>query len=452
MSNDIAGKVAWVTGASSGLGHRFAQVLAGAGAIVALSARRTDRLEALAAEIATAGGRALAVPLDMAEVPAIYEAAARIERELGPIDILVNNAGLSRQARLEAFTEADYDAVLDVDLKGPFFAAQAAARQMIAHTRPGADRQHRLRRRIPRARASGGAYSVAKAGLVSLTRCQAREWGRHGINANAICPGYIRTEMGGDFWETEGAARLIASLPRKRLGEPRDLDGLLLLLCSFEASRFINGTAMVAERAGRWCELHLLRATARGGAVERVEHFHRAHADLARRGIERRTAETEIDQHVERRGAGVFGVVLRDRRDDVLPVAPAQFQAGALHIQQQHPRRPEQPQVELEAAMLRHGRGTRNRRRGAAHEAQRGGIVVIDAGGRGHGERKHRLRLQVGDAEQQAERMHKLAPAIAAGTRRIGPGRGWRAKHVLRGLAASAGRRTGHRAARPCAA
>ncbi len=246
MSSDIAGKVAWVTGASSGLGHRFAQVLADAGAKVALSARRVDRLEALAGEITAARGRALVVPLDMADVKAIGAAAARIEAELGPIDILVNNAGLSRQSRLETFTEEDYDAVLDVDLKGPFFAAQAAARQMIAHRRQG---------RIVniasvaafRALGHQAAYSVAKAGLVSLTRCQAREWGRHGINANAICPGYIRTEMGGDFWETEGAAKLIASLPRRRLGEPRDLDGLLLLLCSFEASRFINGAAMVAD-------------------------------------------------------------------------------------------------------------------------------------------------------------------------------------------------------------
>ena len=246
MSGDIAGKVAWVTGASSGLGHRFAQVLAEAGAVVALSARRTDRLAHLAGEIAASGGRALAVPLDVADIAAIGDAAARIGRELGPIDILVNNAGVSRQARLEDFTEADYDAVLDTDLKAAFFAAQAAARQMIAHGRPG---------RIVniasvaafRALGHQAPYSMAKAGLVAMTRCQAREWGRHGINANAICPGYIRTEIGGAFWETEAGAKLVAALPRKRMGTPADLDGLLLLLCSGEASRFINGTAMVAD-------------------------------------------------------------------------------------------------------------------------------------------------------------------------------------------------------------
>ena len=246
MTADIAGKVAWVTGASSGLGHRFAQVLAAEGAVVALSARRADRLAALAAEIAQHGGRAEVLPLDVSDVAAIQATAAKIEQLLGPIDILVNNAGTSRQARLEDFSEADYDAVMDIDLKAQFFAAQAAARQMIAHKREG---------RIVniasvaafRALGQQAPYSMAKAGLVALTRSQAREWGRHGINANAICPGYIRTEIGGEFWETEAGARLIASLPRKRMGQPRDLDALLLLLCSGEAARFINGAAMVAD-------------------------------------------------------------------------------------------------------------------------------------------------------------------------------------------------------------
>ncbi len=246
MSGDITGKVAWVTGASSGLGRRFAEVLAAAGAQVAVSARRVERLEALAGDIAAAGGRALVVPADLSDVAQIRAAAARIEAELGPIDILVNNAGISRQARLEAFSEADYDAVLDTNLKGPFFAAQAAAQQMIRHQRAG---------RIVnigsvasfRALGQQSAYSIAKAGLAMMTQCMAREWGRHGINTNAICPGYVGTEIAGDFWETEGGRKLLATLPRQRLGEPRDLDGLLLLLCAGEASRFINGAAMVAD-------------------------------------------------------------------------------------------------------------------------------------------------------------------------------------------------------------
>ena len=246
MSTDIAGKIAWVTGASSGLGERFSRVLAAEGAVVALSARRVERLQALAAEIAAAGGRALVVPMDATDVQKIQAAAARIEAELGVVDILVNNAGISRQARIGSFTEADFDAVLDTNLKGPFFVAQAAARQMIAAKRPG---------RIVniasvasfRTLGHQAPYSIAKAGLEMMTRCMAREWGRHGINTNAICPGYIRTEIAGDFWETEPGAKLIAALPRRRLGEPRDLDALLLLLCSGEASQFINGAAMIAD-------------------------------------------------------------------------------------------------------------------------------------------------------------------------------------------------------------
>ncbi len=244
--SDFAGKIAWVTGASSGLGERFARVLAEAGAIVALSARRVERLDALAGEIAVAGGRALAVPMDATRVADIQAAAGRIEAELGGIDILVNNAGISRQARLEAVTEADFDAVLDTNLKGPFFVAQAAARQMLAHKRGG-----RIVNigSVASFRTIGhqAAYAMSKAGIEMMTRCMAREWGRHGINTNAICPGYIRTEIGGEFWETEAGAKLVASLPRRRLGEPRDLDALLLLLCGGEAARFINGAAMVAD-------------------------------------------------------------------------------------------------------------------------------------------------------------------------------------------------------------
>jgi NAD(P)-dependent dehydrogenase (short-subunit alcohol dehydrogenase family) len=244
--SDIAGRIAWVTGASSGLGERFSRVLAEAGAVVALSARRVERLEILAAEISAAGGQALVVPMDATRVAEIRAAAERIEADLGAIEILVNNAGISRQARLEAVTEDDYDAVLDTNLKGPFFVAQAAARQMLRHQRGG---------RIVnigsvasfRTIGQQAPYAMAKAGIAMMTQCMAREWGRHGINTNAICPGYIRTEIGGEFWDTEAGAKLVASLPRRRLGEPRDLDALLLLLCGGEAARFINGAAMVAD-------------------------------------------------------------------------------------------------------------------------------------------------------------------------------------------------------------
>jgi NAD(P)-dependent dehydrogenase (short-subunit alcohol dehydrogenase family) len=246
MNTDIAGRVALVTGASSGLGTRFARVLAAEGARLAIAARRADRLEGLAAELCAAGATVLTVPLDIASVPAIRAAAETVRERLGPIEILVNNAGISRQARIEAIEEADYDAVLDTNLKGAFFMAQAVARQMIAAGIAG---------RIvniasiagQRAIAQLSTYGMSKAALIQMTHQMAREWGRHGINTNAICPGYIATEMAADFLATEAGQRWVQSLPRRRMGEPHDLDGVLLLLCSGEAARFLNGAIIAAD-------------------------------------------------------------------------------------------------------------------------------------------------------------------------------------------------------------
>jgi NAD(P)-dependent dehydrogenase (short-subunit alcohol dehydrogenase family) len=242
----IAGRVAFVTGASSGLGARFARVLAASGARLVLAARREDRLAALAQELRADGAEAITVPLDVAQTSSIREAAARAEAEIGPIAILVNNAGISRQARLEEVTEDDYDDVMDTNLKGAFFMAQAAARQMIAHHIEG--RIVNIAS-IAGLRALGqlGTYSMSKAAMVQMTHSMAREWGRHGINTNAICPGYIATEISADFVGTEGGRKLLASLPRRRLGEARDLDGLLLLLCSGEPARFLNGSVIAAD-------------------------------------------------------------------------------------------------------------------------------------------------------------------------------------------------------------
>lgn len=242
----IAGRVALVTGASSGLGARFARVLAASGARLVLAARREDRLQALAAELRADGAEAVTVALDVSSTASITAAAAFAEKRLGPIGILVNNAGISRQARLEDVTEEDYDDVMGTNLKGAFFMAQAAARQMMAH---------RIEGRIVNIASIAGlralgqlsTYSMSKAAMVQMTKSMAREWGRHGINTNAICPGYIATEISADFVETDGGRKLLASLPRRRLGEPRDLDGLLLLLCAGEPARFLNGSVIAAD-------------------------------------------------------------------------------------------------------------------------------------------------------------------------------------------------------------
>ncbi len=242
----IAGRVAFVTGASSGLGAQFARVLAASGARLVLAARREDRLVALAEELRADGAEAVTVQLDVASHASIQKAAHAAERLLGPIEILVNNAGISRQARLEDVTEHDYDDVMHTNLKGAFFMAQAAARQMIAHKIPG--RIVNIAS-IAGLRALGqlSTYSMSKAAVVQMTKSMAREWGRHGINTNAICPGYIATEISADFVETDAGRRLLSSLPRKRLGEPRDLDGVLLLLCADEPARFLNGAIIAAD-------------------------------------------------------------------------------------------------------------------------------------------------------------------------------------------------------------
>jgi NAD(P)-dependent dehydrogenase (short-subunit alcohol dehydrogenase family) len=241
----LKGKVAVVTGASSGLGERFATILSGAGATVALTARRTDRLEALAGNIRAAGGTAITVRLDVKEQPNIEAAFAEITSQLGGVDILVNNSGVSKQARITETAPEDFDFVMNTNVKGAFFVAQAAAKDMIARKAPG--------RIINIASVAGlrvlsqlSVYCMSKAAVVQMTKAMALEWARYGINTNAICPGYIETEINRDHWSTPGGQKLVEMLPRRRVGEPQDLDGLLLLLASGEA-RFINGAVIAAD-------------------------------------------------------------------------------------------------------------------------------------------------------------------------------------------------------------
>jgi len=241
----LDGKVALVTGASSGLGHRFASVLAAAGASVALAARRTDRLATLEQEIAAGGGKAAAIAMDVTKVSSIATGVEKAEASLGPIDILVNNSGVATEQRMGRFTEADYDHVMGTNLKGAFFVAQEVGRRMIEAKRGG--------RIINVASTAGlrpftmlGLYGMSKAGLIYMTRSMATEWARHGICVNAICPGYIKTELNAEHWETEGGKKLIAMLPRRRIGNPSDLDGLILLLAS-DAADTINGAIIPAD-------------------------------------------------------------------------------------------------------------------------------------------------------------------------------------------------------------
>jgi NAD(P)-dependent dehydrogenase (short-subunit alcohol dehydrogenase family) len=245
MDIRLDGRTALVTGASSGLGLRFATLLAEAGAAVAVCARRKDRLDALVDAIAAKGGRAHAVSMDVTDVPSVRAGFAAAEAALGPIDIVVNNSGVAVTRRAAEVEEADYDEVMDTNLRGAFFVAQAAGRAMMAAGRPG--------RIINIASAAGlrplaqiSVYSMSKAAVIHMTRSLALEWGRHGINVNAVCPGYIETEINRDYWRTDGGQKLMNMLPRKRVGQPEDLDGLVLLLAS-DASGFINGAVIAAD-------------------------------------------------------------------------------------------------------------------------------------------------------------------------------------------------------------
>ena len=249
-SINLEGKVALVTGASSGLGKRFAHVLADAGAKVVLASRRTERLKELRAEIEAKGGAAHMVALDVTDYSSIRAAVAHAETEAGTIDILVNNSGVSTTQKLLDVTPDDYEYVFDTNTRGAFFVAQEVAKRMVMRGSSNGKPAYRI---INVASVAGlrvlsqiGIYSMSKAAVVHMTKSMALEWGRHGINVNAICPGYIDTEINHHHWGTEHGKRLVSMLPRQRVGRPEDLDGLLLLLAS-DDSQFINGSIISAD-------------------------------------------------------------------------------------------------------------------------------------------------------------------------------------------------------------
>lgn len=252
-SLDLSGRVALITGASGGLGEQFAKTLAKAGAAVVLASRRTDRLMALRAHIEAEGGDAHVVALDVTDQASIKAAIAHAETEVGAIDILVNNSGVSTTQRLQDVTEEDYDFVFDTNTKGSFFVAQEVAKRMLARAKGAAPGTYVGGRIINIASMAGlkvlpqiGIYSMSKAAVVHMTKAMAVEWGRYGINVNAICPGYIDTEINHLHWQTEQGQKLINMLPRKRVGQPTDLDAILVMLASNE-SHFVNGAIIAAD-------------------------------------------------------------------------------------------------------------------------------------------------------------------------------------------------------------
>ena len=252
-SIDLSGRVALVTGASSGLGMQFAKTLAAAGAAVVLAGRRVERLKTLRAEIEGTGGDAHVVGLDVTDCDSIKSAVAHAETEMGTIDILVNNSGVSTTQRLTDVSEEDYDYVFDTNTKGAFFVAQEVGKRMLARAKGAAPGTFTGGRIVNIASMAGlkvlgqiGVYAMSKAAVVHMTRAMALEWGRYGINVNCICPGYIDTEINHHHWKTEQGQKLIAMMPRKRIGRPQDLDAVLMMLCANE-SHFVNGAVIQAD-------------------------------------------------------------------------------------------------------------------------------------------------------------------------------------------------------------
>jgi NAD(P)-dependent dehydrogenase (short-subunit alcohol dehydrogenase family) len=238
----LAGRVALVTGASGGLGRHFGRVLHAAGASVVLAARKPD---AVAADAAALGDRAMAVALDVTDAGSVAAALDAVQARFGTCDVLVNNAGIATTAPFLDLTAEDWDAVVDVDLRGAFVVAQAAAKRMVAAKTGGAivNIASILAARVIPGVAS---YSAAKAGLVQLTRQMAVELARHRIRVNAIAPGYVTTDINRDFFATEPGQALIKRIPQRRLGTVDDLTGPLLLLAS-QAGAHMTGSVVTVD-------------------------------------------------------------------------------------------------------------------------------------------------------------------------------------------------------------
>lgn len=240
----LDGQVALVTGASSGLGAHFAQLLASVGARVCLAARRTDKLHQLADAIARSGGQARAVALDVTDGGSVSRCFDEIA-DWGTPGIVVNNAGTTVTKPLLQQTEADYDAVLDANLKGCWLVATEAARRMVAAGQPGSIVNVAS---ILGERVAGGVapYAISKAGVVQATKAMALELARHRIRVNALLPGYVVTDLNRDFLGSEAGEKLRSRIPSRRFSELGDLDGPMLLLAS-DAGAAMTGSVLAVD-------------------------------------------------------------------------------------------------------------------------------------------------------------------------------------------------------------
>lgn len=242
----LDGRIVLVTGASSGLGTHFAHLLAGAGARVAVAARRADKLQALVDSIAAAGGEARALSLDVTDSASVRNCFDELA-SWGAPDVVVNNAGITVTRPLLEQTEEDFDSVIETNLKGCWLVATEAARRMVAAGRGGSIVNIAS---ILGERVAGGVapYAISKAGVVQTTKAMALELARYRIRVNALLPGYVVTDLNRDFLLSEAGDKLRARIPSRRFGELSDLDGPLLLLAS-DAGAAMSGSTVAVDGA-----------------------------------------------------------------------------------------------------------------------------------------------------------------------------------------------------------
>ena len=244
VSNDLTGRVALVTGASSGLGYRFARPIAAAGAKVAVTARRVDRLEELAREIERDGGTCVPIALDLADAESLVQAVAHATEALGLVDILVNNAGIPDAQRAHKMSLELTDAVLDTNVRGPWLLANEVARGLIAAERPGRIVNISSVGAFTYSGNGAALYSVSKMAIHRMTEVLAVEWARYHINVNGIAPGAFASEMMDGMLARMGD--ITQYFPRKRLLDPALLDSTLLFLLS-PASEAVTGTTIKVD-------------------------------------------------------------------------------------------------------------------------------------------------------------------------------------------------------------
>jgi NAD(P)-dependent dehydrogenase (short-subunit alcohol dehydrogenase family) len=249
MAGRIEGRIALVTGASSGLGRRFAIVLAKEGAKVVVAARRKDRLDDLVKEIGVE--RALAVGCDVTDEASVVAAYDAAEKRFGLVDTVVNNAGMTHVDNALTQSVDEFRRIMDLNVTAVWMVAREAARRLI---KAGAEKSERGR--IVNIASMAGrtvlpnvtAYNASKAACAHLTRSLAREWARYGVNVNALSPGYIATELTGGWLESEGGKKTLGKVPRRRIMDEESLDEAILFLCS-DGARFVTGTDVLVDDA-----------------------------------------------------------------------------------------------------------------------------------------------------------------------------------------------------------